>query len=280
MADLFDQVCSFGTLTLAAKKAFKGKQQKARVMKCGFHQETEIFALQEALVSRQYRPEPYRYFTVHEPKTRDIAAAHIRDRIIHHAICHVLGNTFESVMIPYSFACRKNKGQHKAIQQAQKFSQQYDYVLKFDVRKFFASIDQQVLLGILANLIEDRALLDLCKTVIQFPLKQSLGEGKGLPIGNLTSQYFANLYLNELDGYLTKTLGQTAYLRYMDDGLLFAHDKSALWALLVNLQVFLAEKLRLKLKSSVTQITPVTEGFNYLGMRIDKVCQKAIMALH
>jgi len=116
MGELFDQVCQFETLTLAAKRAFKGKQRKARVMNCLFHQETEIFELQNCLRSGEYQPEPYRYFTVKEPKTRDIAAAHIKDRIVHHAICHVLGHHFDSVMLSNSYACRKNKGQHKAIE--------------------------------------------------------------------------------------------------------------------------------------------------------------------
>ena len=237
-------------------------------MKCAFHQETEILQLQEQLRLGQYQPEPYRYFTVHEPKTRDIAAAHIKDRIVHHAICHVLDSSFERVMLPNSFACRKNRGQHKAIKQAQSYSQQYQYALKFDVRRYFASIDQIILLDILKPLVHDEKLLLLCKTIIQFPLELSIGGGKGLPIGNLTSQYFANLYLNELDWYITESLRQEAYVRYMDDELVFANDKSTLWWLLTKIQTFLAEHLKLTLKERATQIVPVTEGINYLGMRV------------
>jgi RNA-directed DNA polymerase len=268
MGDLFDQVCTFSTLTLAAKKAFKGKQRKAKVMKCAFHQETEILRLQDQLLSGTYQPQPYRYFTVYEPKIRDIAAAHINDRIVHHAICHVLGDIFESVMLENSYACRRGKGQHKAIQKAQALSKKYAYVLKFDVRKYFASIDHDILLGILKQVIPDDALFNLCKIIIQYPLLLSTGEGKGLPIGNLTSQYYANLYLNILDWYIAESLGETNCLRYMDDVLIFSDDKTTLWGYLEKIEAFLQDKLTLKLKHSMTQVIPVSEGINYLGMRI------------
>ncbi|MBT5228874.1 MAG: RNA-dependent DNA polymerase [Methylococcales bacterium] len=268
MGELFDQVCQFETLTLAAKRAFKGKQRKARVMNCLFHQETEIFELQNCLRSGDYQPEPYRYFTVYEPKTREIAAAHIKDRIVHHAICHVLGHHFDSVMLSNSYACRKTKGQHKAIQKAQKLSQKYQYVLKFDVRKYFASIDHGVLLGILEHIIPDEALFKLCKSIIQYPLLLSTGDGRGLPIGSLTSQYFANLYLNVLDWYIAESLGELNFLRYMDDVLIFSDSKATLWGYLEEIEAFLRSDLKLELKHSMTQVLPVSEGINYLGMRI------------
>ncbi|MBT7444651.1 MAG: RNA-dependent DNA polymerase [Methylococcales bacterium] len=268
MPDYFEQMCSFSNLHAAAKKAFKGKQKKSQVMSCVFNMEAEIFSLQEKLLSGEYQPQPYRYFTVQEPKKRDIAAAHIQDRIIHHALCNILGSTFESVMLENSFACRVNKGQHKAVKQAQYLSRQYHYVLKFDVRHFFASVDHQVMLSILSPLIQDKRLFKLCETIICYPLELAEAENKGLPIGNLTSQYFANLYLNELDWFIMEELNHAPFIRYMDDVLLFSDDKAALWQKLDAIQSFLCARLQLRLKPSMTQLMPVAEGFNYLGMRI------------
>ena len=264
---LFERIVTFENLLLAARKALRGKKDRKPVAMFYFHLEPEILKLEEELLEGTYVPRPYRSFMIYEPKPRKICAADIRDRVLHHAICNVLEPIFESFSIHDSYACRKGKGTHRAIRRAQAFSRRNRYFLKLDVQKFFESVDHERLKELLARKFKDGRLLDLLGQIIDHPIPD--GEpGKGLPIGNLTSQHFANVYLSHLDHRVKDDLGIRFYIRYMDDMLLFGDDKADLHRHLAAVRRFLNEELRLELKEDAVLLAPVTQGIPFLGFRI------------
>ena len=264
---LFDRVVTFENLLLAARKAARGKREKPTVARFEFHLEQELFLLQEELATRDYRPGPFFTFEIRDPKRRSICAAPFRDRVVHHALCNILEPFFERRLIYDTYACRPNKGTHAAIDRAQRFARRYRCFLKCDVRKYFQSVDHGVLGALLARMFKDARLLDLLGRIIAHSPPGS-APGKGLPIGNLTSQHFANLYLGELDHQLKERMGVKGYLRYMDDLILFADDKAALHLWLAQIRDFLQDRLALELKERATLLAPVSEGLPFLGFRI------------
>ena len=262
--NLFEMVTSFTNIYEAVFKAAKGKKDRREVASFLMDLEKEILLLQKELVSARYVPGPLRTFEIKDPKRRTISAAPFRDRVVHHALCSIVEPFFERRYIYHSYACRKEKGTHKAIDQAQSFSRKYRYFLKLDVRSFFASIDHDVVMGILERIFKDKRLLSLFQIIIDHGSETK----KGLPIGNLTSQHLANLYLDQLDYFIKEELGVKGYLRYMDDFLLFSDDKKELQRWHAKIDRFLASKLHLALKSRATSLSPVSEGLNFLGFRI------------
>jgi hypothetical protein len=214
-----------------------------------------------------YEPGPYRVFEVYEPKPRQICASDIRDRVAHHAICNLLDPIFERRMIADSFACRIGKGTHRAIARAREFSRRHEYFLQCDVRKYFASIEHAALKELLRRILKDARLLDLLDRIIDHPLPGS-EPGRGLPIGNLTSQYFANLYLGELDHFVKERLGVRGFVRYMDDWLSFGDEKPMLHETLAATREFLDARLKLGLKEEAVRIAPVRTGISFLGFRV------------
>jgi hypothetical protein len=264
---LFEQITAFPTLLLAARKAWRGKRQRHSVAHFLFYLEPELLALQEELRAGTYRMQPYWSFTIHEPKPRQICAAAFRDRVVQHAICHVLDPLFERWSIADSYACRRDKGTHAAVRRAQQLARRWPYVLKCDVRHYYESIDHEVLKALLRRKLKDRALLTLLDGIIEHPLPQGT-PGRGLPIGNLTSQYCANLYLGELDHLLQDRLRVPGYVRYMDDMLVFAPEKSSLHEILAAMRTFVQHTLHLTLKDEVTRLMPVTQGIAFLGFRV------------
>jgi retron-type reverse transcriptase len=232
-----------------------------------FHLEPELLDLQDALLNGKYQPGEFFTFEVHDPKRRKICAAPFRDRVVHHAVCGVLEPWFERRAIVDSYACRRGKGTHAAIARAQQLARCNRYFLKCDIKQFFASVDHGQLRDLVAKLFKDQRLLDLLNRIIDHGPPDS-PPGKGLPIGNLTSQHFANLYLGELDHFLKDGLRIKAYLRYMDDFVLFAADKPTLYQWLAELRALLMSRLRLALKEPAILLAPVTEGIPFLGFRI------------
>lgn len=229
--------------------------------------EPELFQLQRELESGAYRPGPYHSFTIREPKERQIAAAPFRDRVVHHSICSVLEPVFERRYIHDSYACRKDKGSHRAIQRAWKFTRQRGWFLKCDVEKYFDSVDHEILKLRVHRLFKDKRFLDLLEGIIDHNAPHN-APGKGLPIGNLTSQYFANLYLDGFDHFIKEQLRAERYVRYMDDFLCFADSKEELQCVLSEVREFLDERLCLRLKARKCYIAPVTQGIPFLGMRL------------
>lgn len=266
---LYDSLTSWPNLYLAFKKACKHKKRKAETAEWIFNCEKHLLDLQTELAEERYQPQPYKYFMIKEPKERIISVAAFRDRVVHHALVNVLEPYFEKLFIYDSYATRKDKGLHKAVSAAQGYSRKYTWFLKLDIQKYFASIDHDVLLSLISLKIKDPQILDLCRIILKNQtLSMGLQENKGLPVGNLTSQFFANIYLNHLDHFVKQELGYGAYLRYMDDFVLWSEDQNALKRDLKHIELFLESELFLKIKTKSIQINRVTQGLPFLGYRV------------
>lgn len=264
---LFERIVAFENLLAAERRAARGKRDRTAVQRFEFHLERELIQLQDELRGGRYQPGPFVTFEVQDPKRRAICAAPFRDRVVHHAVCDLLEPVFERRSIHDSYACRKGRGTHSAIARAQSFTRRWPFVLKLDVRRFFASVDHAVLRALLGRLFKEPALIDLLDRIIAAGPPDA-DPGIGLPIGNLTSQHFANLYLGELDHWLKDRLAVPGHLRYMDDCLIFGEDKAGLHELHAAVRDFLDQRLRLALKSIPSPVTPVTEGVGFLGYRV------------
>jgi retron-type reverse transcriptase len=272
---LFEQLTSFENLLSAFYRARKGKRGKKNITRFEINLEKELKA-------GTYRPGTYRTFKIYEPKERMISAAPFRDRVVHHALCLVIEPVFEPTLIFDTYANRKGKGTHAGIHRCQKFCRKYKYVLKADIRKFFPSIDHQILKSLVARKIGCKKTLNLINCILDASNPQEYVDGYflgddlfsplerriGLPMGNLTSQFFANLYLSPLDHFVKENLGFKAYARYVDDFILFSDSKVELNAARKAVELFLGKELRLRLHPSKQQISLVKNGIDFLGQRI------------
>lgn len=227
-----------------------------------------------------YQPGAYRHFVIHEPKRRKISAAPFRDRVVHHALCNVIEPLFESRFYEHSYANRVGKGTHRAIDQLQAYACRYRYVLRLDIVQHFPSLDHEILKRELFGVIGDpqvRWLIDVILRsgegvladeyrMVTFPGDSlfSYLRSRGLPIGNLTSQFWSNCYLNRLDWFVVRGLGCGAYLRYVDDFAIFSDSKWQLWQWKSDVVDFLA-RLRLTVHTSQAQVAPVSQGIPWLG---------------
>jgi hypothetical protein len=196
-----------------------------------------------------------------------ICAADFRDRVVHHALCAAVEPIFERLSIFHSYACRKNKRHHAAVRRAQDFINRHPYYLKLDIHKFFDSVDHGILKSQLRSRIKDPDLLWLLDAFIDHPVPWT-EPGKGIPIGNLTSQYFANFHLSGLDHFIKEYLRIEGYVRYMDDLVLFADEKDTLRQALAHIEAYLKKELCLKLKQEGTLLAPVSQGLSFLGFRV------------
>jgi retron-type reverse transcriptase len=277
---LYPRIWDWDNLYLAYRKARKGKRGKRPAAEFEFKLEDNLVALQDELATKTYQPGPYYNFLIYEPKRRLISAAPFRDRVVHHALCNVIEPIFERRFIHDSYANRVGKGTHRALDRCQGFARKYRYVLGCDVRQFFPSIDHAILRASLGRLIRDADVNWLIDRILEsgvgvlseeyemawFPgddLTAAL-RPRGLPIGNLTSQFWANCYLNPFDHFVKRELKCPAYLRYVDDFLLFSDDKRQLrdW------RAAIIERLatsRLTLHENRAQARPVSEGIPFLG---------------
>lgn len=280
---LFPALISFENLLAAYYKARKGKRLQSNVGRFDLHLERNLVRLQEQLVTKTYRPGSYHSFYVHDPKRRLVSAAPFVDRVVHHALCRVIEPIYEVRFISDSYACRRGKGTHRAVQRFCTFMARNTYVLKADIAQYFPSVDHAILLGVLARKIADPDVLWLIETILDsgrgildreytmqwFPDDNLFAacRPRGLPIGNLTSQFFANVYLHELDMFVKQTLRWKPYLRYCDDFVLFGNDKRELQQAKDAISRFL-EDLRLCLHPKKTGVFPVRVGTPFLGYRI------------
>jgi retron-type reverse transcriptase len=277
---LWEGMIAFENLLKAAEKARRRKRFRPPAARFFFHLERELARLHEELASQTYRPGPYRTFTIYEGKPRLISAAPFRDRVVHHALTGALEPIFERSFIFDSYACRKGKGTHAAVDRCQAFARRYRYVLKADIRKFFPSIDHAILKGLVARKIKDTHVLRLIDQIVDhsnpqdpvlmwFPgddLFTPTERRRGLPLGNQTSQFFANVYLDPLDHFVTDRLG-LSYVRYVDDFLVFADDKRHLHAVKRLVEDFLAG-LRLQIHGNKSVVFPTAQGIRFLGYRV------------
>ena len=279
METMYDQICDWENLLLAYRKASKGKRGLAPAAAFEHELESNLVALQEELRARTYRPGAYRSFFIHEPKRRLISAAPFRDRVAHHALCNVIEPQFERSFITDSYANRIGKGTHRALDRCQEFARRFRYVLQCDVQQFFPSIDHAILSEILAKTIRGPEVMWLVGRILEsgagvlsetyrmvwFPGDDlfAVSRPRGLPIGNLTSQFWANCYLNPFDHFVKRQLRCPGYIRYVDDLLLFDDDKAVLWAWRDEIVERLAD-LRLTIHPGAHP-RPVEEGIPFLG---------------
>lgn len=268
VGQVFDQIVTFDNLLRAARKAFRGsKKYTGQAAAFYLRLEPEALALEQELRSGAYAPGPYHTFVIYEPKERQIAAVDFRDRVVHHAICNLIEPILDRGLIFDSYACRTGKGSHAAVQRAQVFARRLPYYLKCDIRKYFETIDHAVLKQMLRRQFKDPRLLDLLDRILDHAVPGS-APGKGLPIGALTSQLFANLYLSEFDHLLKDRLHVEGYLRYMDDFLVFGQQKAELRERLAAIRQCVTASLHLHLKEEALRLAPVSQGIPFLGFRI------------
>jgi RNA-directed DNA polymerase len=248
--NLWSQVIEFENLWKASRQAQKGKRFRESVLAFNHHLEQNLFELQAELQTKTYQPGAYRTFEIIDPKPRLISAAPYRDRVVHHALCNVIVPLIERSFIDDSYANRVGYGTHRALKRCVHFARSSRYVLQCDIRKYFPSIDHAILKDKIRHKLKCRDTLWLIDSIIDngkleepalnyFPgdtLLTPLERSIGLPIGNLTSQFFANVYLNGLDHFVKETLHVHKYLRYVDDFLLFADD----WQFLTDARLAIA----------------------------------------
>ncbi|GAB4492349.1 MAG: RNA-directed DNA polymerase [Anaerolineales bacterium] len=280
---LWERLTSFQNLLDAYKKAAKGRRGRAPVAAFERQLESALPALREELLENCYQPGRYVSFYVHDPKKRLISAAPFRDRIVHHALVNVIEPTFERKFIFDTYANRKGKGTHAALDRATHYLRRFRYVLPLDVKQFFPSIDHQILLQTLDAVIQNEKVRALYAKIIasgrgvlqnEYEMVYFAGDDlfaaqrpRGLPIGNLTSQFFANVYLNRLDHFIKRELKCKGYLRYVDDMLLFSDDKRELQLWRSQVLKYLAG-LRLCVHENSAQPRPSASGVPFLGFQI------------
>jgi retron-type reverse transcriptase len=278
---LYNKVYDFENLLSSARQAAYGKRFRPDVSEFQYELERELLELSQSLKNKSYQPGDYHTFYIHDPKKRLISAAPFRDRVVHHALCRVIEPCFESQFIYHSYANRTGKGSHKALDQCTALSEKYRYVLKCDIEKYFPSIDHQILYELIQRRIKCRDTLWLIKTIIDnsnpqehriawFPgddLFTPAERRHGIPIGNLTSQYFANVYLNGFDHYIKETMQCRAYIRYVDDFVIFSDNKDQLHEFIPVMQEYL-NTLRLKLHPRKCQVSRVNDDVPFLGWQV------------
>lgn len=283
MDNLFNQIISLENLFASWEEFKKGKRKKLDVSEFEKNLEDEIFRLHRDLKSKAYRHSDYTSFYITDPKLRHIHKAIVRDRIVHHAIYRILYPIFDKGFIFDTYSCRNDKGSHKAIYRfehfARKVSKNYSdtcFVLKCDVRRFFDSIDHEILKRLIRKKVDDKDTMWLIENIID-----SFGENrgkpntnqasfdflkpKGTPIGNLTSQLFANVYLDELDQYVKHILKVKYYIRYCDDFVILSRDKEYLSRVKEEVREFLGTILKLTLHKDKVTIRKLGQGVDFLG---------------
>lgn len=285
--NLYPKIYDFNNLHSAYLNARKGKRFRDDVLKFSSNVEENLIDIQNELIWKTYQVGKYKQFVITDPKERLIMALSFRDRVVQWAIYRQLYPIFDKKFIYDSYGCRNGKGTLAAVKRLQYWLKQVDrkadkyYYLKLDISKFFYSVNHEILIKILRKTISDNDTIDLLKTIISsendvglpegfisdvFPADEA-GEISGLPIGNLTSQMFANIYLNELDQFCKHTLKTHYYIRYMDDIIILHQDKKHLNKLKAEIERFVNTRLGLRLNNK-TAIRPIDMGIEFVGYRV------------
>jgi retron-type reverse transcriptase len=263
LGGLLEKIAEPENLRYASWKAAKGKRYSASVLAYQADLEENIALLRHQIISGQVSVGDYRYFKVFEPKERQICASAFREQVLHHALMNVCHDRFEQVQIFDSYASRKGKGHFAALERAQLFTKRHAWFLKLDVQKFFESIHHSVLKAQLARLFKEKPLLGIFSQIID---SYSASTERGLPIGNLTSQYFANHFLSGLDHFIKETMQIKAYVRYMDDMVLWSDDKAVLQAAFHSIREFVETQLGSTLKPLLLKRSGT--GLPFVGFHI------------
>lgn len=269
---LLEAMADYGNVQKAYNKAKKCKRYRKDVLIFTNDKEGNLDKVREDIKSLAYEPSEYRYFKVFEPKERQIMALPFYDRVVQHAINNVLEPIFNKRFIFHSYACRKSKGMHSASDELQKtlygwkkyHPDQTLYAIKADIHHYFQSIDHEILKAELRKVIKDAGVLELTDRIIDH--NGQMPDGVGIPVGNLTSQLFANIYLNRLDQYIKHTLGAKDYRRYMDDFIILSPDKEQLRRWLADIERFLREELKLEFNPKTT-ILAAKNGIDFVGYK-------------
>jgi len=276
-AHTYEDIISVENLLEAWREFLRGKKKKQDVQEFQTDLMHNLLSLHRDLVSQTYRHGGYHHFKIADPKPRDIHKASVRDRLLHHALYRKLYPYFDRTFIYESYSCRIGKGTHKAMNRFRTFASKVSKnhtctcsVLKCDIRKFFASIDHQVLFAILERYIPDQNILRLLREVINSFQTKTWTRGvqvlvKGLPLGNLTSQLLVNIYMNEFDQYVKHQLKIKYYVRYADDFVVLSNDKQHLEQTLRYIVVFLRDELKLELHPNKVSIQTFASGIDFLG---------------
>lgn len=279
---LYGKVSSYENLLSAFLKARKGKSGKYYVMEFQLNLQDNLLKLQEELKSKTYYPGKLKKFIIRDPKTRTIHASIFRDRVVHHAVINLLEPIFEKRFISDSFAGRKEKGTHIAVRRFETFVRKVSdngkliansynnnsirgYVLKADIKHYFDTIDHETLITIIRKKVDDEDLIWLIRQILdnfKTPIK-----GKGLPLGNYTSQFFANVYLNEFDYFIKHELKAKYYIRYVDDFVILHQHKRILEYYLLRIKKYLPS-LKIELHPEKSEIHPLRNGITFLGYRV------------
>ena len=279
--NLWCQITDFANLLEAARKAQKGKRYRDNILAFNYNRESELLDLQATLLAQTYRPGAYRTFEIVEPKRRLISVAPYRDRVVHHALCNIIAPLVEPSFIYDSYANRVGKGSHRALDRFIHFSRNRRFVLQCDLQKYFPSIDHNIIKAVIRRKIKCKNTLWLIDSIIDnsneqppavfhFPgddLLSPIDRRRGLPIGNLTSQFFANWYLNPFDQFVKNTLRVKNYVRYVDDFALFSDSREFLQDARQAIEENLAT-LRLKIHPVKSQLFETRHGANFLGFRV------------
>ncbi len=270
--DLYQNLISLSNLFLAYKKAKKGKSKKPYVLEFIKDLPKNLKDLNLELSSQTYRPKPLTTFIIRDPKTRKISKSDFRDRIIHHALVNILEPIFDKSFIFDSYANRKTKGTLKAIQRFDKFKRKVSknntincYVLKADIRHYFENVDHEILIKIIKRKVKDEKIIWLIKQILNNFNSETIG--KGMPLGNLTSQFFANVYLNELDKFIKHKLRIRYYIRYVDDFVIFHKSKDKIERYKSTINKFLNANLNLELHQGKSKVLSLNQGITFLGFR-------------
>ncbi len=256
-------------LLISWQEFLRGKRKRRDVSEFSINLSDNIFELHKQLVDRKYRHGNYFAFKINDPKPRDIHKANVRDRLVHHAVYRIVSPYFENKFIFDSYSCRKNKGTYRALNRFRQFGRIVSknntrtcWILKGDIRKFFATIDHQVLYIILRKHIKDEDTLWLLNEIIS---SFNTNEKVGLPLGNLTSQLLINVYMNDFDQYVKRKLRIKYYIRYADDFVIFNENKQVLIDLILKLSDFLDKELKLALHPKKLHIKTLSSGVDFLG---------------
>jgi len=272
MTSFYDTVCDYKNVELAFRKARRGKTQRHYVIEFEAELEKNLLQLQDELQNHTYAPRPLDTFILRDGKTRRISRSDFRDRVVHHALCNVIEPLFDKTFIFDSYANRKGKGVLKALQRFDVFKGKVSknhtrrcFVLKADIRRYFDTVDHGKLMEILGKQVEDERVLWLVRAILD---NFERGRGKGMPLGNLTSQFFANVYLNELDQFVKHKLRARYYLRYVDDFVLLSKSRCELEIFKERINEFLRQCVLLQLHPEKSRIIAYEQGVPFLGMRV------------
>ncbi len=265
VGNLIARISDMDNLMLAFHKAAKGKWDKKAVSDYAENLEDNLYRLSLQISTGDVQVGNYTYFKIYDPKLRTICAASFPERVLHHALMNVCHSVFERHFVYTTYATRPGKGVYAALDRAFKGMNTYEYVGKFDVRHYFDTIDHQVLKEKIARLFKDKVLLKIFFAIID---SYSVADGKGLPIGNLTSQYFANYYLSSFDHWCKEELKAREYIRYMDDFLLFSDDKHVLEQYVEAVNDYMKRELKLELKVAV--LSDKGHGISFLGYSLSR----------